>query len=78
MQEHAPILEQEPLKMLMETSTTSAPGFSGIGYQLLKQACLGWDKVWDGLLCTLISVYNTCLVMIDLLLLVVGHWDSQG
>ena len=47
--------------MLMETSNTSAPGFSGIGYQLLKQACLGWDKIWEGMSHTLISVYNTCL-----------------
>ena len=60
-QEHAPILEQETLKMLMETSNTSAPRFSGIGYQLLKQACLGWDKVWDGLSHMQISMYNTCL-----------------
>ena len=51
-QEHVPITEQETLKMLMETSNSSAPGFSGIGYQLLKQACLGWDKIWDGLSCT--------------------------
>ena len=59
--EHAPITEQETLKMLMETSNSSAPGFSGIGYQLLKQACVSWDKVWEGLSGTLISVYNACL-----------------
>ena len=46
---------------MMETSNTSAPGFSGIGYQLLKHACIGWDKIWEGLSCTLISMYNTCL-----------------
>ena len=59
--EHVPITEQETLKMLMEMSNSSAPGFSGIGYQLLKQACLGWDKVWEGLSATLISIYNACL-----------------
>ena len=30
-------------------------------YQLLKQACLGWDTIWEGISHTLISVYNACL-----------------
>ena len=60
---HEPITEQEMLQLLMGAANTTAPGFSGIGWQLLKEACLGQDKVWEGMGGTLIAVFEACLAL---------------
>ena len=60
---HEPITEQEMLQLLMGASNSTTLGFSGIGWQLLKEACLGQDKVWEGLGGTLIVVFEACLVL---------------
>ena len=51
------------LQLLMGAANSTTPGFSGIGWQLLKEACLGQDKVWEGLGGTLISVFEACLIL---------------
>ena len=51
------------LQLLMGAANSTAPGFSGIRWQLLKEACLGQDKVWEGLGGMLIAVFEACLTL---------------
>ena len=50
----SPITKEEALALLSRTKNTSAPGSSGIGWELLKQ---GWGHIDDALT----AVFNACI-----------------
>ena len=51
-----PITKEETHALLTRTKNTSAPGSSGIGWELLKQ---GWSHIDD----TLTAVFNACITL---------------
>lgn len=51
-----PIMKEEAFALLHQTKNSSAPGSSGIGWDLLKQ---GWPHIEDALT----AVFNTCITL---------------